>query len=76
LENVDVLRRAVQICEIAPAAAGDENLAAGLPVVFEKRHATAALAGHSGTHQASRARAQDNYIELARRSGHGSVKLS
>jgi hypothetical protein len=56
----------VEIGEVAAAAAGDEDLAAGLRAVFEQSHASAAPAGSGGAHKARGARSEDNDVELAR----------
>jgi hypothetical protein len=60
----------VPIREIATPAAGDENLSARLPIVFEQRHPPPALPSHGRAHQPCRPGAKNNYIELARVSGH------
>jgi len=80
LGEVGILReevggRAVNVGEVAAAAAGDEDLAARLRVVVQHRHAAAALAGHGGAHQARSARAQHQDIEaaFARRGRHGLI---
>ena len=66
----EIPRSAVEICEIAPPAAGDEDFAPGLGVVVQQRHPAAALPGHGGAHQPRRAGPQNNHIELAGRCGH------
>ncbi len=61
---------AMQIREIAPPAAGDEDFASGLAVVFEEGNPPAALASDGCAHQASRAGPQNNHIEFAWSGGH------
>jgi len=54
---------AMQIGEIAASTAGDENFLSQAVGAFEHGHATAALAGFDGAHQACCASAEDECIE-------------
>src|ERR1035438_76974 len=56
----------MQICKIAPPAAGDQNLSSRLSIVFEHGHPPPALSRHRRAHQPSRTRSPHNHIELAR----------
>ena len=58
------VRRAVDIGEIAPASAGDENLAAGLGVVVEQDYPSTTPAGDGCAHQTCGAGSQNNYIAV------------
>src|ERR1039458_8307205 len=60
-----IARPAVQIRKIAPAAAGDQNLSPGLPIVLQQHNPLPALPSHRPAHYPSRPRPQDNHIELA-----------
>lgn len=62
--------RAVNVGEVASAAAGDEDFAAGLRVVFEQDGSASALAGDRGTHEAGGTGSQDRDIERARGGAH------
>jgi hypothetical protein len=48
----EIFRASVQVGEIAPAAAGDQNFLADVIRVFEDQDASSAFAGFDGTHQA------------------------
>ena len=65
--------RAMKIGEVAAPAAGDQNLASRLCIVFKKGHAASALRGNRGAHQPGSTRAQHNYVELARLRRHRSL---
>ncbi len=58
-----VLRPAMQVGEIAAAAAGDEDLLANAIGMFEHRHAPSALAGFDGAHQPRGSGAEHDDIE-------------
>ena len=59
----EILDAAVKVCEIAASTAGDENFLSQAVGAFEHGHATAALAGFDGAHQACCASAEDECIE-------------
>jgi hypothetical protein len=60
----EVLRRAMDIGEVATASAGDENFSARLRVVFEEKDATVALSGYCGAHETGCACTQHDYVEF------------
>jgi hypothetical protein len=55
----------VQIGEVAPPAARDEDLPARLTAMLQQGHTPPALPGGRRAHQPRRARAENDYIELA-----------
>ncbi len=63
IRGKEILGLAVEVGEIAAAAAGDENLLAQTVGVFEQGDAPAALAGLDGAHQACRAAAENECVE-------------
>ena len=60
----------MDVGEVAPSAARDENLPSGLRIVLEKQNAAMALPGDGGAHQSGRTGAQNDYIEFWRFSRH------
>jgi hypothetical protein len=60
----------VKIGEVAAASAGDEDLSAGLRIVFEQGYAAVSLSGEGGAHEARGPGAQNNCVEVAG-GGHG-----
>jgi hypothetical protein len=56
---------AVDVGEVAAAASGDEDLAAGQATVVEQGYAAAALAGNGGAHEACGSGSEDDGVELA-----------
>jgi len=62
-----MLRPGVQIGEVAAAAAGDQDLAAHLRIVFQHHHSARAFGRFDGAHQAGRARADHQYVNRVRR---------
>ena len=60
----EILRTAVDICEIATAAAGDENFLADAIGTFEDRDAASTLAGLCRTKESRGAGAEDESIEF------------
>ena len=54
----------VNVGEVAPSAAGDQDLASGLPVALEDDDATAASAGNRGAEQTRGARSEHDDIVL------------
>ena len=63
IRREEILRLAVQVGEIAAAAAGNQNLLAQSVGVLEDRDAASALAGLDGAHQARRASAENQCVE-------------
>ena len=61
----EVFRAAVDIGEVASAAAGDEDFAAGLGIVFEEKDAAIALSSDGGAHEPGGACAEHDDIEFA-----------
>ncbi len=59
----EVLRPAVEVGEIAAAAAGDQNLLAQAIGAFEDGYTTSALAGFDGAHQPGRAASKNQCVE-------------
>ena len=60
----EILGLAVEVGEVAAAAAGDENLLAQAVGVFEHGDAASALAGLDGAHQARCAAAENQCVEV------------
>ena len=60
----EVVRRRVEIREIAAAATGDPDFLADGFVMFEDGNAAAALTRLNGAHQAGGASADDDNIEI------------
>ncbi len=58
----EILRAAVQVGEIAAAAAGDQDFLADSIGAFEHQNTPAALAGFNGTHQAGRAGSENDDV--------------
>ena len=65
----EILRAAIQVCEIAAASAGDENFLAGAIGPLQDRDAPAALAGLDRAHQSRSAGAQNQGIEFVKDGG-------
>jgi hypothetical protein len=59
----------MEVSEIAAAAAGDKDLFAQAVGAFENCDAASALAGLDGTHQARRATAKNQCVEMMRHVG-------
>ena len=60
-----VCRRAMNAGEVAASSTRDENLAAGLRVMFEQSDAAAARASDCGVHKSGGPRIEDHYVEAA-----------
>ena len=60
----EVFGAGADVGEVAAAAAGDEDLVAGLVGVVEEEDAAAAAAGFEGGHQAGGAGAEDDDVEV------------
>ena len=60
----EIFGLAVEVGEVAAAAAGDEDLLADAVGVFEHRDAAAALAGFDGAHQTGGAAAENQCVEM------------
>ena len=65
-----ILRSAVDVGEIAASATGDEDLESGLAAMLKQGYAPSALPCRCGAHEARRARAQNDDIELTKRLRH------
>jgi hypothetical protein len=63
----EVLRRCARVGEVATPAAGDENLCAGLAVMVEQQHASAARPRRDGAHETRRTGA--DYDDIKGRHG-------
>jgi hypothetical protein len=62
----EVSRSAMNIGEVAAASARDEDLAAGLGIVFEEEDSPVALTGGGGAHETGGASAKDDDVEFTR----------
>jgi len=60
----EILRTAVDICEIATAAAGDEDFLADAIGAFEDGDAASALAGFGCAEESCGARAEDKSVKF------------
>src|SRR3954452_12493768 len=61
-----ILRSTIYIREVTTAAAGDENLASDLRVMFHHYDTTAPFACLDGTHETGRSRADNHDVEGGR----------
>ena len=61
-----VLRRAVNVGEVASSAARDQNLPPRLRIVLQQQHAPPALPRNRSAHQPRRTRAQHDHVEFLR----------
>jgi hypothetical protein len=66
----------MQVGEVAPSAAGDQNLSPRLRIVLDDEHSPPAAAGHRCAHQPGRSGPENDHIELARVYWHWSEKNS
>src|SRR2546427_534897 len=69
----EIGRGAVNVREVASSAAGDQDFAARLRVMFQQQHPTAALTCNGSAHQSGGAGAQHNHIEFADFAWHLSI---
>ena len=66
----EVLRSAMNVGEVAAASSGDEDLAAGLWIVFEKENSAIALPGDGGAHESGGTCAENDDVEFRNGGGH------
>ena len=72
----EVLRLAMKVCEIAAAAAGDEDFLADAVRAFEDSDAAASFSGFDGAQQSRRTATKNKHIEFAIHGWNGDGRCS
>jgi hypothetical protein len=66
----EVFRSAMDVGEVASASSGDEDLSAGLRIMFKQENASVALSSDCSAHEAGSACAEDDRVEFGSYGGH------